>query len=38
MYIIELIKDKQSFYGLIYNLKIIKLQILKTYIEIYLKF
>ena len=33
-YIIKLEKDKKLFYSLIYNLKLIKLKILKNYIKI----
>lgn len=36
-YIIELINDKQSSYRLIYTLSLIELEILKIYIETYLK-
>ena len=36
-YAIELMEDKQSFYGSIYTLKLVELEILKIYIEIYLK-
>lgn len=34
---IELVKSKQPIYGSIYSLRPIKLEILKTYIKIYLK-
>lgn len=36
-YAIELVEDKQPLYGLIYTLSPIELEILKTYIETYLK-
>lgn len=36
-YVIKLEKGKQPPYGLIYSLDVAKLEILKTYIEIYLK-
>lgn len=36
-HVIEMVKGKQLLYGLIYSLDSIKLEILKTYIEIYLK-
>lgn len=34
---IKLIKDKQPLYELIYSLKLVELEILKTYIKTYLK-
>lgn len=34
---IELVEGKQQMYGLIYTLSLVKLEILKTYIEIHLK-
>lgn len=36
-YIIELIKEKQLLYKLIYALRLVELEILKTYIKTYLK-
>lgn len=36
-HVIEMVKGKQLLYGSIYSLNSIKLEILKTYIEIYLK-
>lgn len=33
-YFIDLADNKQLFYGLIYNLKLVEVEILKTYIEI----
>lgn len=36
-YIIKLVKDKLLFYRLIYSLRLVKLETLKTYIKIYLK-
>lgn len=36
-YIIKLIESKQLLYRLIYSLKLVELETLKTYIEIYLK-
>ena len=36
-YAIELIKDKKTPYEPIYSLKLVKLEILKIYIKIYLK-
>ena len=36
-YIIKLIEDKQPLYGPIYSLKPVELEILKIYIETYLK-
>lgn len=32
-FIIKLIKDKQSLYGLIYSLALVEFEILKTYIQ-----
>lgn len=36
-HVIEQIEGKIPFYGPIYNLKLMELEILKTYLEIYLK-
>lgn len=36
-YVIKLVEGKQLPYGLIYSLNLIELEILKIYIEIYLK-
>lgn len=36
-YIMELIESKQSLYRLIYSLRLVEPEILKTYIETYLK-
>lgn len=36
-HIIELIEDKQSFWGSIYSLSLVELEILKAYIETQLK-
>lgn len=33
-YVIKLEEDKQPFFGLIYKLKLVQLEILKTYIKI----